>query len=280
MSTDREDIAKKSEKNYDEDWSVVFIKGHPALVGLHEDFMKMSATSRCHFCFAPFDGDGPLPGRGPSNRNRNNCEACDGWMVEHHPGGVRSDFPMISVDMRGSVALAESMDSGEYQRRFEDPFLVAATQALIDTDGFTAETRGDEVRGLYPIGFSGPKHVRKAVEGARHLLQDISPKTPEGTSIPFGIGVHMGDTMIGTQPRAGVFQRVAITGDGPNTCSRICDEAGPGEALISEIVCEKAGLPIDRLEGRRLTLEGKKEPISVYVITARSKIKPFPIRPS
>jgi class 3 adenylate cyclase len=277
MSTNLD--TKESEKNYDEEWGVVFLKGHPDLVGLRSDFMAMPATARCGFCCAPFDRSGPLPGRGPSNRNPNNCEACDGWMAGHHPGGVQSNFPTISVDIRGSVALGDSMGSGEYQRRFQDPFVIAATQALMDTDGFIAEIRGDELRGVYPSGISGETCVRKAVEGARHLLQDISPKTPEGASIPIGIGVHMGDTMIGTQPRKGVFQRIAITGDGINTCARICAEAGAGEALISEKVCKEVGLPIDRLERRRLTLKGKKEPISVYVLTGRSEIEPFPIRP-
>lgn len=268
-----------AEKNYDAEWGVVFVKGHPDLVGLRADFMAMEATSRCAFCCAPFDGSGPLPGRGPSTRNPLNCCACDTWIAGHHPGGVRSDFPMISVDMRGSVALAESMDSGEYQRRFEDPFLVAAIRAVTDTDGFVAEVRGDEVRAIWPSGFSGEACVRKAVEGARHLLQDISPKTPEGAMIPFGIGVHLGDTTIGTQPRTGVFQRVAISGDGPNTCSRICAEALAGEALISEKVCKEVGLSTAGLESRQLTLKGKKEPVSVYVLTAQSHIKPLPIRP-
>jgi class 3 adenylate cyclase len=268
-----------SEKNYDEEWGVVFIKGHPDLVGLRADFLAMPASSRCNFCRAPFDGAGPLAGRGPSTRNPLNCEACDIWMAGHHPGGVRSDFPMIAVDMRGSVAIAESMGSDEYQRRFEDPFLVAALRAVTETDGFCCEVRGDEMRAIWPSGFSGEACVRKAIEGARYLLQDMSPKTPEGTMIPFGIGIHMGDTTIGTQPRAGVFQRVAITGDGPNTCSRICAEAGAGEALISEKMCAEAGLSTAELEPRLLTLKGKKEPIAAYVLTAQSHIESLPRRP-
>jgi class 3 adenylate cyclase len=276
MSTDLD--TKESEKNYDEDWDVVFLKGNPDLIGLRADFMAMPATSRCCFCCAPYDCSGPLPGRGPSTRNPNNCEACDVWMAGHHPGGVRSDFPVICVDIRGSVALGDSMHSDELQRRYEDPFIVAAIRALMDTDGFLAEIRGDEVRGIYPSGLSGKTCVRKVVEGARHLLQD-PPKTPEGTPIPFGISVHMGDITIGTQPRTGVFTRVAISGDGVNTCSIICKEAKAGEALVTERVCKEVGLPVDRLERRRLTLKGKKEPVSVYVLTARSEIEPFPIRP-
>jgi class 3 adenylate cyclase len=281
MSTDPEDSTKKGDKNYDEDWRLTFVEGNPDLKGLQEDFMRMRGEKRCTLCKVPFDFDGPLPGREPSVRNPNFCGFCDIWIVKHHPGGVVGTFPIIAADLRGSVALAETMDSDVYQRRYEDPFLIAATQALIDTDGFIAETRGDELRGVYPRGFCGADYLRKVVEGARHLLQDISPKTPEGTPIPFGIGVHIGNIVIGTQPRAGgPFQRIAITGDGVNTCSRICDEAGPGEALISEPVCKEIGFPIDRLESRLLNLKGKKEPLLVYVITAQSGIDPYVARPS
>ncbi len=155
MSTNDENIAKKSGKNYDEDWRLTFVEGNPELKGLQEDFMKLRGTMRCTLCKAPFDGDGPLPGREPSTRNQNFCGFCDVWIVKHHPGGVMSDFPMIAADLRGSVALAESMDSDEYQRRYEDPFLIAATRALVDTDGFVAATRGDELRGVYTRGFYG-----------------------------------------------------------------------------------------------------------------------------
>jgi class 3 adenylate cyclase len=278
MSTDREDA--KREKNYDEAWTVTFLQGHPDLMGLREDFRKMRATRRCRLCKAPLDGDGPLQGREPSSRNRYDCRLCDKWIEDHHPGCVTSDFTLISADIRGSVALARSMKSNEFQQSYSDPFFLAAIQALNDTDGYILGFRGDECRGMYPHGFSRGDHVRKAVEGARRLLQDIPPKTPDGMLIPIGIGVYTGDVTIGTQPRTGVFQRVDIIGDGVNTCSRISGKAGPGEALISEQVCKEIGLSIHKLEKRLLTLKGIKETIPVYVITALSEIEHFPIKPS
>jgi adenylate cyclase len=280
MSTDPEDIAKESDNNHDEAWKVVFLQGHPDLLGLRENFAKLRATRRCRLCGAPFDGVGPLKDRGPSNRNRYDCCFCDKWIEEHHPGRVKSDFTVISTDIRGSTPLATSMGSDAFQSRYEEPFFLAATQALNDTDGYNVEFRGDALIGVYVEGLSRGNLARKAVEGARQLLQDIPPKTPEGTPIPFGIAVYKGDVTIGTQPRTGVYQRVAISGDGVYTCSRICGEAGPGEALISERVCKEAGLPIHSLEKRTLTLKGIRETKSVYVMTARSEVEPFPIRSS
>jgi class 3 adenylate cyclase len=272
MSPDLE--AKGVKKNYDEEWKYVFITGHPDLVGLRAEFLAMPANSRCSFCYAPFDISGPLADRGPSTRNPLNCCACDIWIAGHHPGGVRSDFPMLAVDIRGSVGLAESMNSDEYQRRFEDPFFGATIRTVNETDGFCAEVRGDEVMAIWPSGFSGIGCARKALEAARRLVQDVPPKTLDGSLIPFGIGIHMGDTTIGTQPRDGIFQRVAITGDGPNTCSRICAEAGAGEALISERVCSAAGISTLGLEKRLLTLKGKRDQVLVYALTAQSRIDP------
>lgn len=274
MST--EDTANKPGQNYDEAWRVIFLQGNLDLMGLREDFMRLRATRRCRLCGAPFDGKGPLPGREPSSRNRNDCRACDTWIEQHHPGAVKGDFTVISADIRGSVSLAHSMGSDQFQLRYEEPFFLAAVRALNDTDGYVAEFRGDELRGVYPPGFSRGDHVRKAVEGARHLLQDIPPRTPDGTPIPFGIGVYTGDVTIGTSPRTGTFTRVAISGDGVNMCSRLSGEAGSGEALISEQVSKEAGLPMDKLERRLLTLKGLEETVPVYVVTAQSKIEVFP----
>jgi len=264
----------KSE-NHDAAWRVVFLEGHPDLVGMREEFMTLRATQRCRLCRAPFDLDGPLPGREPSRRNRYDCCACDAWIEQNHPGRVTSEFTVFSADIRGSVPLHRKMTSNEFQDRYGDPFFLAAIRALNDSDGYVADFRGDELRGVYVPGLTRGAHVRKAVEGARRLLQDIPPKTPEGTPVPFGIGVHSGEVMIGTQPRIGVFQRVDIEGEGVDICSRICGEAAPGEALISEQVCGQAGLPIHNLEKRLLTLKGVEEKIPVYVMTAQSGVAPL-----
>jgi class 3 adenylate cyclase len=164
------------------------------------------------------------------------------------------------------------MGSDEFQRRYEEPFFLAATRALNATDGYIAEFRGDECRGLYLRGLSRGNPATKAVEGVRQLLQNI-PRTPEGTSIPFGMAVYKGDVTIGTQPSTGVYQRVAISGAGVYTCSRICGEAKAGEALISEHVCKEAELPTQNLEKRFLTLKGIEEIIPVYVVTAQSEVE-------
>lgn len=280
MSTATEETAKKSDDNHDEAWRVVFVQGHPDLLGLREKFKSLPATRRCRLCEAPFDGAGPSPERAPSPRNRNDCCCCDTWIEEHHPGHVKSDFVVVAADIRGSSPIATSTVSDEYQREYEEPFFLAVTQAMNDTDGYTAEFRGDEVRVIYPDGLSRGNPMRKAVEGARHLLRDIPPKTSKGTPIPFGMGVYKGDVTIGTQPSTGVYQRVAISGAGVHICSRIGSAAKAGEALISEQVCKEAGLPTRNLEKRLLTLKGIKEIIPVYVITAQSEIESFPIRPS
>jgi class 3 adenylate cyclase len=170
--------------------------------------------------------------------------------------------------------------SDEFQRGYEEPFFLAVTQAMNDTDGYNADFRGDECRFIYPDGLCRGNPRRKAVEGAYHLLRDICPKTPKGTPIPFGVAVYKGDVTIGTQPSTGVYQRVAISGAGVYICSRICSEAKAGEALISEQVCNEAGLPTRNLEKRLLTLKGIEEIIPVYVVTAQSELDSFPIRPS
>ena len=282
MSTGREDSSKR-EKRYDEQWRQMFTDPsselNKKLQEFREEFMKMKATKRCAMCKAPFDGDGPKDGRKPNSRNPVVCNSCDGWMEANYPGRVLHPCPVISVDMRGSSLLARHhTKDATYLDEYEDPFMAATCQALFDNDGFLESFRGDEVKGVYPLGFSGKDNVKKAWNTALLLLLK-PPRKPDGKVIDFGIAVHIGDVWIaskGTPPQP--FLGCSIAGDGISTVSHICRSAGGGEALISEAMFEAIGMPTNRLERRSVKLKGddeKPEMISVYAVTAESQVTPF-----
>jgi class 3 adenylate cyclase len=278
--------SKKEETRHDDEWRQMFTDPtselNKILQGFRNEFMRMTGTKRCTMCAAPFDGDGPLEGRNPNSLNPNFCNSCDGWMKANFPGRVIDSFPIVSFDMRGSSAIArEHTKDGRYQDEYEDPFMAAACQALVETDGFIIDTRGDELRGLYPAGFSGKDNVKKAWNSALFLLAN-PPRKYDGTLIKFKIAVHIGDIAIGSKGKPPNFLGCSISGDGINTCSHMCSHAGTGEALISEIVFEKTGMRTDALERKLVPLKGDPEQptsiadkISVYVVTAESKVKPF-----
>jgi adenylate cyclase len=220
-------------------------------------------------CYAPFSGVGgfymKIRGKGPANRNPRYCSACDKFL-RAFPGGAEVEMSIMFVDVRGSVPLAASMEPAKFSHYMAD-FFRSATQALIDTDGFVIDFRGDCVVGVYPPGFSGERHASKAVEAARHLLVDISPKAPDGSALPIGVGVHTGNVYIGTVSGAeGGIQDLTILGDNANIAARLSQAAGPGEALISAAAGQSSKFPLDGLEIRVIGMPGKNGTFPVHVI--------------
>jgi len=174
---------------------------------------------------------------------------------------------IIFVDVRGSTQLAEGRAPAEVGDLLA-PFFESVTQALIETDGFIIDFRGDCVVAVYPPGLSGEDYESKAVEAVRHLQRGIAPKTPENTPLPFGIGVHTGTIWIGTVRGAeGGMLDIMIQGDNVNITARLSQIARPGEALISDVVCKNIQMPIDKLEAREVELKGKSTPVAVHVMS-------------
>jgi adenylate cyclase len=260
-----------SEPQNEELWRTIFVDGHPKLRSFQKFHSILPSPPRCKMCFAPFCGIGSLwmrlRGKGPSSRNPRYCSACDKFL-RAFPGGAEIDLSMVFVDVRGSVPLAEQLKPAEYSR-YMAGFFQSATQALINTDGFVIDFRGDCVVGVYPPGFSGSDHAKKAIEAAHQLVGDIQPKTPECAVLPIGVGAHWGTVYIGTMSGAeGGMQDIGIFGDNANIAARLSQAAGPGEALISDALCIVSGLPTDRLEARQLELKGRSAACTAYVISA------------
>ncbi|MCB1513874.1 MAG: adenylate/guanylate cyclase domain-containing protein [Hyphomicrobiaceae bacterium] len=266
---DQNGAQQSAQSNNEELWQTIFAVGHPQLRAFQNFHLKLPSPPRCRMCYAPFKGVGGLymkfRGKGPANRNPRYCSACDKFL-RAFPGGAEVEMSIIFVDIRGSVPLAARMQPAEFSRYMAD-FFRAATQALIDTDGFVIDFRGDCVVGVYPPGFSGADHASKAVEAARRLLLDRAPKAPDGTPLPIGVGVHTGLVYIGTVSGAeGGIQDLTILGDNVNLAARLSQMAAPGEALISDAAW-RSGMPGDGgAEERVIQVSGKTEPVPVHVL--------------
>ena len=249
-------------------WYTIFAKGHPALVKQHQRHLRMPSPPRCKLCLVPFAGVGGFimgfRGKRPSNRNPRFCSACDHF-IRQFPGGAEVELSLVFADVRGSTTLAEQVSASEFSRMMHR-FYAAATAQLVATDGFIIDVVGDEVVGVYPPGFSGPRHAALAIEAAQRLL---ALDSAEWADMPFGVGVHTGVVHIGTVSGAEEgIQDVRAIGDNVNVAARLSSQAGPGEALVSDAAWTAAGAPDDGLERRTLALKGRTEPISVRVLTS------------
>lgn len=254
-------------------WYTIFATGHPDLQKQHRLHMRLSAPPRCKLCMVPFKGFGGfvmgLRGKRPSNRNPRFCSACDHF-IRAFPGGAEVELSLVFADVRGSTTLAEQISATELSRRMHE-FYAAVTHVLVETDGFIIDVVGDEVVGVYPPGFSGPRHANLAIEAARRLVG----LDPAESGLPFGVGVHTGVAHIGTVMGAdeGIADVRAI-GDTVNVAARLSSSARTGEALVSEAAWDAAGEVPGDLERRDLDLKGRTEPLCVSVISAERAATP------
>lgn len=261
-------MATRGTPTNEEIWFAIFSTGHPDLLKQHRLHMRLPSPPRCKLCLVPFKGVGGfvmgLRGKRPSNRNPRFCSACDHF-IRAYPGGAEVTLSMVFADVRGSTALAERISPTELSRRMHE-FYSAVTHVLVETDGFMIDVVGDEVLGVYPPGFSGPRHAALAIEAAQRL---VALDAAVSSDMPFGVGVHTGVVHIGTTMGAdeGIADVRAI-GDSVNIAARLSSSAKPGEALVSEAAWEAAGETPVQLEQRELELKGRTEAIRVSVIRA------------
>jgi len=137
-------------------------------------------------------------------------------------------------------------------------FYSATTKIFYESDGFIIDLVGDEVVAIYPPGFSGDQHARKAVEAASRLVSLQLTAASGGSGISPGVGVHTDNVYIGTVTGADAgVEDVRVLGDGVNTTARLASSAGPREALISDAAVTNSGCDLSSLERRELALKGK-----------------------
>lgn len=124
--------------------------------------------------------------------------------------------------------------------------------AIQSSDGAEIKTEGDS---FYIVYGSVSAAVRCALTIVNNAANESASTSDE--PIRVGVGVHAGET---------VETEEGYVGSAVNIAARICAQAGPGEALVSETVRDltRTVLPV-RYESRgRRKLKGIAEPIAVF----------------
>ena len=184
-----------------------------------------------------------------------------------HIGEERYVVSMF-VDMRGSTRLAER------RLPFDVVFLVnrflsAASQAVHEAGGAPNQFLGDGLLGLFGLEVDRPTACRQALRAAalvaaniEYLNHQFIADLPE--PIDFGIGIHGGEVIVGD---IGFRDRTVFTalGDPVNVAARLQDATKTLECrvVVSEEVCQAAGIATTSLSRTELSIRGRDEPISV-----------------
>ncbi len=249
----------KQENGNTELWHTIFAEGHPDLSKQQNLHANLPKDPRCRLCKAPFAGIGGLwmkwKGKKQSSRNGHYCNACDGFL-DTFPGGVETEMSLLFADIRNSTAFAAQAGPQAASERV-NRFLNEATRSITDHDGFIMAFYGDCVVAVWPPGFSGKDHARKAVRAAKAVAGHVSGGAED---VPVGVCVHTGEVYIGTvQAAKGLFRDISIFGVNVNITARLAAEARAGEVLASAAAIAAAGGQGDLQE---FTLKGVPQQVS------------------
>ncbi len=136
---------------------------------------------------------------------------------------------------------------------------------MIEHDALLDKFVGDQAIGLFVPGIAGPEHRRRAIDAARTLLERTGHRSGEVPWVRLGAAVHTGTAYVGTVFSRGAISDFTALGDAVNVTAHLCSQAGVGEILVTEAAITPAGIPIEGLEGRQLSLKG--HPMTARVLT-------------
>jgi adenylate cyclase len=175
------------------------------------------------------------------------------------------------VDMRGSTKLAET------RLPFDVVFLInqflgAASKAVIEAGGQPNQFIGDGLLALFGLDVDSKIACRQAMRAAALVMAHVeemnrhfSDSLPE--PIQFGIGIHGGRVVIGD---IGFRSHKVFTavGDAVNVAARLQDmtKALDCRLIISDEVCRAAGINVDALTRREVTVRGRNESMKVCTV--------------
>ena len=176
----------------------------------------------------------------------------------------RREITALFCDLRGFTGFTESADAEDVMALLRD-YHTAIGQIVIKYNGTLERYAGDGVMVIFndPVPVENP--ALQAVQVALEVRDAIGSLTETwrrwGHEIGFGIGIAHGFATLGTIGFEGRFDYAAI-GTVSNVASRLCDEAKPGQILISPRVLTKVENAVTVEPVGEFELKGIRRPLA------------------
>jgi class 3 adenylate cyclase len=178
----------------------------------------------------------------------------------------RREITALFCDLRGFTGFSESSDPEDVIALLRD-YHAAIGQIIIKYSGTLERYAGDGVMVVFndPVPVENP--ALQTVLMALEMRNAIGALTETwhrwGHDIGFGIGIAHGFATLGTIGFEGRFDYAAI-GTVSNVASRLCDEAKPGQILISPRVLTKVENAVTVEQVGEFALKGIRRPMMAY----------------
>jgi len=188
----------------------------------------------------------------------------------------RREITGLFCDLRGFTGFSESSDPEDVMALLRD-YHAAIGQIIIKYGGTLERFAGDGVMVIFndPVPVENPAlqavlmalDMRNAIGGMIEKWRDL------GHDLGFGIGIAHGFATLGTIGFEGRFDYAAI-GTVSNVASRLCDEAKPGQILISPRVRQAVEKAVTVEPVGEFALKGIRWPMMAYNVLEALSSKP------
>jgi len=187
----------------------------------------------------------------------------------------RREITALFCDLRGFTGFSESSDPEDVMALLRD-YHAAIGQIIIKYNGTLERFAGDGVMVIFndPVPVENPalQAVLMALDMRNAIGGMIEKWRALGHDLGFGIGIAHGFATLGTIGFEGRFDYAAI-GTVSNVASRLCDEAKPGQILISPRVRQAVEKAVTVESVGEFALKGIRRPMLAYNVLEHSPSK-------
>jgi class 3 adenylate cyclase/putative methionine-R-sulfoxide reductase with GAF domain len=188
----------------------------------------------------------------------------------------RREITALFCDLRGFTGFSESADPEDVMALLRD-YHAAIGEIVIKYGGTLERFAGDGVMVIFndPVPIENPalQAVLMALDMRNAIGEMIEKWRDLGHDLGFGIGIAHGFATLGTIGFEGRFDYAAI-GTVSNVASRLCDEAKPGQILVSPRVRQAVDKAVTVEPVGEFELKGIRRPMAAYNVLASSSSKP------
>jgi GAF domain-containing protein len=187
----------------------------------------------------------------------------------------RREITALFCDLRGFTGFTESADAEDVMALLRD-YHASIGEIIIKYNGTLERYAGDGVMVVFNDPVPAENPALQAVLMALEVREALGALTETwrrlGHDIGFGIGIAHGFATLGTIGFEGRFDYAAI-GTVSNVASRLCDEAKPGQILISPRVLMKVENAVKVEPVGEFELKGIRRPLAAYNVVAATSVE-------
>jgi class 3 adenylate cyclase/CheY-like chemotaxis protein len=182
----------------------------------------------------------------------------------------RREIAVLFADLRGWTSFSATTEPEEVMGVIRD-FHTTMGKLILEFEATVGWFAGDGLMVWFndPIPCTDPaaRAVRMAAEMREAMAEPTAKWRKRGHELDFSVGIALGYATLGRIGFDGRYDYGAV-GSVMNLASRLCDEAGSGQILVSERVLSEVEDLVDADPAGQLTLKGFVKPVSAFSIVS------------